>query len=322
MCPSCRALVHADALNRHAEAAERAEAMGDANAALIAWREASALLPRGSVQQREVEARIASLSRLVDGIVPPPSTHEPAKKRAGLAAGALTVGLLLFKFKAVIFFALTKAKFLLLGLTKAQTFFSMFVMFAVYWSIYRWPFALGFVVSLYIHEMGHVFALSRYGVKASAPMFVPGLGAFIRVQQHFSDVREDARTGLAGPLWGLGAAIVSLLLYFATGIPVLAAIARVGAWLNLFNLLPVWQLDGGRGFRAIAKRDRWIVVAVAAAMLFVTQESWYLILAIAGGVVATTGQAPEKSDRVALLQFIGLLIALGPFFFIPIEGIR
>src|SRR2546430_4861243 len=76
----------------------------------------------------------------------------------------------------------------------------------VYWTIWGWKFALGVVLSIYVHEMGHVQALQRYGIKATAPMFIPGVGAVVRLKQYPADRREDARVGLAGPLWGRPAA--------------------------------------------------------------------------------------------------------------------
>ena len=77
----------------------------------------------------------------------------------------------------------------------------------VYWTAWGWQFALGIILSIYVHEMGHVFALHRYGFKAAAPMFVPGVGALVRLQQPVTNTREDADIGLAGPIYGLGAAL-------------------------------------------------------------------------------------------------------------------
>src|SRR5439155_26028416 len=103
---------------------------------------------------------------------------------------------------------------------------------------------------------GHVSALRRYGIAATAPMFIPGFGALVRLKQYPASPAEDARVGLAGPLWGTLASVA----FFATGLathwPSLIAIARVGAWLNLFNLIPIWQLDGGRGFNALSRAQR------------------------------------------------------------------
>ena len=158
---------------------------------------------------------------------------------------------------------LSKAKFLLLGLTKASNFIRRCAR--------RWGSTdrlrletLGLVVSIYVHEMGHVAALRRYGFRATAPMFIPGVGALIRLQQRPVNPVENARIGLAGPLWGLGAALAALEAYLATDWPAWLAIARFGAWLNLFNLIPFWQLDGGRGFSSLDEHRLLPSTAVAA----------------------------------------------------------
>src|SRR5439155_20796972 len=173
-----------------------------------------------------------------------PVAPSAGNKAPGLraATGVGAIGLLLWKLKA-----------LLLGLTKGTTLFSMLLSLGVYWTAWGWKFALGLVLSIYVHEMGHVAALRRYGIRASAPMFIPGVGAVIRAQQSPANPIEDARVGLAGPIWGLGAALASLGLYLVTDWPICLAMARVGAWINLFNLLPLWPLDGGRGFQSLPR---------------------------------------------------------------------
>ena len=104
----------------------------------------------------------------------------------------------------------------------------MLAAFGVYWTVFGGWFALGLVLSIYIHEMGHVATLMRYGVRASAPLFLPGLGAVIRLNQAFTDPRQDARVGLAGPIWGTGAAMACVALYAGSHQPIWAALARVG----------------------------------------------------------------------------------------------
>src|SRR4029077_5882568 len=261
-CPSCERLVHADELKRLSAEAEHAGHVGDASAALGAWRQALDLLPRDSTQHQAVAARIVALSRAVEN---QPAAGKPSRWGKG-AAGLGALGALLAKFKFAIVFLLTKAKLLLFGLTKAGTLFSMLLSAGLYWTLWGWKFAIGIVLSIYVHEMGHVQALQRYGIKAPAPMFIPGLGAVIRLKQYPATPREDARVGLAGPLWGLGAAAAAYGVYFATRIGVWGAIGHFGAWVNLFNLLPVWQLDGGRGFRALTRVHRWLAAAVAASI--------------------------------------------------------
>jgi Zn-dependent protease len=157
--------------------------------------------------------------------------------------------------------------------------------------------------------MGHVAALRRFGIKATAPMFVPGLGALVRLHQYPANAREDARVGLAGPVWGCAAALAALLLGHALGNPTLLGVAVWGAGLNLFNLLPVWQLDGGRGFRALDVRQRSIVttVAVLATLAFDVKLGW-LGAAVAG--FRLKHDLPPQGDRRAFWTFVGLLVVL------------
>jgi len=150
-------------------------------------------------------------------------------------------------------------------------------------------------------------------------MFIPGLGAVIRLQQYPATPAEDARTGLAGPLWGLGAAIVAAAIYFATRSPIWAAIAHFGAWVNLFNLLPVWQLDGGRAFQALTRNQRWIAVALGA-IWFASGEPLLVLLLIAA-VARAFGQAPAAPDRGALSAYVALAMILALLSRLPVPGI-
>jgi Zn-dependent protease len=303
-CPSCRRLVHADALARLAAEAEAHEAAGRRDEALVAWRQALELLPADAAQVETIRQRIGALAE----------TDEPASKpapdftkRFGPVLGGLL--LVLWKAKVLVFFLLTKAKFLLFGLTKVGTVLSMLAAAGVYWTLWGWKFAFGVVGSIYVHEMGHVAALRRYGIKASAPMFLPGIGAVIRLRQHPATVGEDARVGLAGPIWGLGAAIAAYALYLATNAPIWAAIAHFGAWVNLFNLLPFWQLDGGRGFRALTRRERWIATGALVAIWLATAEPLLVLLAVVAAVSAFAA-SPDEPDGAALGMYVGLALAL------------
>ena len=219
------------------------------------------------------------------------------------------VGLLMWKFKFAVVFLLTQAKFLLLGLTKAGTLLSALAFFATSWAEHGWMFAAGIVVSIYIHEMGHVAALRRYGIPATAPMFIPGLGALIRMKGVHLSPREESRVGLAGPLWGLGAALFAAVLFMSTGARIWAAIAGVGAWINLFNLIPFRPLDGGRGFQSYTQWQRWIVAAVVGTLFYFTGEGM-LALILIGSVVQALRPAPRESDDSGTLQFVFLVVAL------------
>ncbi len=235
--------------------------------------------------------------------------------------GALgVVGTALWKFKTIVLLILTKGKLLLLGLTKLSTLASMLLSMGLYWTLYGWKFALGFVLSIYVHEMGHVAALARYGIPATPPMFIPGFGAIVRLKAYPASPSEDARVGLAGPIWGLGAAIVCMGMYLFTGSGLWAALAQTGAWINLFNLIPIWQLDGGRGFHALTRQQRGIVLAAALGLWFVTSESMLLLIALGAVYRLFTKDWPEKPDNVALGQFVGLLAALSVVYLITIRA--
>ena len=252
-----------------------------------------------------------------------PAPHSPGGKgKAGGVAGLGALGLLAWKFKFIAFLLLTKAKFLLLGLTKASTFFSMFLSLGVYWTAFGWKFALGLVVSIYVHEMGHVAALRRYGFRATAPMFIPGLGAVIRLQQHPTNPVEDARVGLAGPIWGLGAALAALGVYLVTDWPSWLAIARIGAWINLFNLTPVWQLDGARGFSSMNRSQRWLAVTAIATAWFFTAQEMLLLLLAAGCYQALAVAAPAKPDRAGLIQYVVLVAVLSAMCLLAVPGLQ
>jgi len=323
-CPRCGRLVHAETLKGLASEGESAEHAADHSRALAAWRQVLALLPAGSGQHTRVQEKVQALSAMVSPALPfgggggpaagPAATAAGGAARSGWkkwAAGAGALGVVLLKFKWVLLFLLTKAKVLLLGLTQAKTFLSMALAIGVYTSIYGWPFALGLVVSIYIHEMGHVVWLRHFGIPATAPMFIPGVGAFVRLKAHPATVGEDARVGLAGPVWGAAAAILALALGFAFDRPILFAIARVGAWINVFNLLPVWQLDGGRGFAALSRRQRGIVAGVAWVLALAGVDIMFFLVAIAATFrAASTGTAPEQGDRNVLLTFLALLLGL------------
>jgi Zn-dependent protease len=300
-CPVCNALVHAGHLKDLAAAAASQTAEGRLEDARDSWQNALELLPSTSQQHATVRGRIDELTKR---IATTPSTRREAPadgrpwwKRA--TAAFVIVGL----------FALTKLKFLLLGLSKASTFFSMFAFFGVYWAQFGWALAAGLVVSIYIHEMGHVSELRRLGIAAGAPLFIPGIGALVLLKQHIDDPATDARIGLAGPVWGLGAGLAAYAVFRITGAPIWGAIAQLTGFINLFNLIPVWQLDGSRGFHALSRSQRWVVVATLAAAFWLTNQG--LLLLIGGVAIYRALQPAEpKPNSAALATFLMLIVAL------------
>jgi Zn-dependent protease len=181
---------------------------------------------------------------------PPPPPPEPPPQSPLKRAGGAIVGVL-----ALIVGFAGKLKGLLLLLPKLKlltTSGSMLVSIGAYALIWGWKFAVGFVLLLFAHEMGHVIQLKREGVPASAPMFIPFLGAFVGMKRLPDDAAAEARVGLAGPILGSIACLIPLALYGATGNELFQALAFTGFFLNLFNLAPVLPLDGGRAMAALS----------------------------------------------------------------------
>ena len=158
--------------------------------------------------------------------------------------------------------------------------------------------------------MGHVAALWRYGIPATAPMFIPGFGALVRLKQNPATPDEDSVVGLAGPLWGLGAAAATYGLFLFTGKPIFAALTDVGAFINLLNLLPLGPLDGGRGFRALSRPQRWIIFVVLVAVWLLTSYGLLIFLSLLALLQALSPRAPKKPNYGAMLKYIFLAVAL------------
>jgi len=197
-----------------------------------------------------------------------------------LGVPVVGAGLLLVKFAA-------KLKALLLLLPKLKvltTSASMLVSVAAYSLIWGWKFALGFVLLIFVHEMGHVLQLRREGIKASAPMFIPFMGAVIWAKSLGDNALAEARVGLAGPILGSLGAAALIPLADATGNDLFMALAFTGFFLNLFNLLPVVPLDGGRAMAALSPRMWFVGFALVLGFMIVFPNPILLLILVIGGL--------------------------------------
>jgi Zn-dependent protease len=186
---------------------------------------------------------------------------------------------------AVLIFAAAKLKAILVLLPKIKvltTSGSMLVSVAAYSLIWGWKFAVGFVVLLFVHEMGHVIALRREGVEASAPLFIPFLGALVWAKSLGGNALAEARVGLAGPILGTIGAAACLPVAWLTGADMWTALAFTGFLLNLFNLLPVTPLDGGRAMAALAPWMWFVGLGAVVALAFAFPNPIILIIAVVG----------------------------------------
>jgi Zn-dependent protease len=245
--------------------------------------------------------------------------RRPLRKRIG--SGLAVVGALVAKFLAQLKALLLLAPKLKL-LTTAGT---ALVSVAAYALLWGWSFAAGFVVLLFVHEMGHVAQLRREGIKASAPMFVPFMGALISARSLGDNALAEARVGLAGPVLGTVGAALCIPLYLATGNQLFLALAYIGFFLNLFNLLPVVPLDGGRAMAAMAPWMWFVGYAGLIALAFVFPSPILLIILLFGGMellrrwkarktrsleqAAYYRVAPRNRLLVAVV-YIGLIVVL------------
>jgi Zn-dependent protease len=132
------------------------------------------------------------------------------------------------------------------ALLKFKFLFSMFVSAALYVWLGGWWFGIGLVILLFVHEMGHVIEARRQGLPVSVPVFIPFMGALIAMKRMPNDAWREARLAIAGPLLGSAGALALYLTAIAYDSRQLKALAFLGFLINLFNLLPVIPLDGGR----------------------------------------------------------------------------
>lgn len=124
---------------------------------------------------------------------------------------------------------------------------TMFLSMAVYATMFGWPYAVGFVLLILVHEMGHYLAAKQRGLNVGAPTFIPFVGAWIQLKEMPHDVETEAYVGMAGPFAGtLGAVACYLAARHFGDDHLLLALAYAGFMINLFNLIPISPLDGGR----------------------------------------------------------------------------
>jgi Zn-dependent protease len=217
--------------------------------------------------------------------VPEPSAegergYEPIRPRwsAGqflrrLTAPLVALGFLIVKFGG-----------LLLKLKVVTTGLSMVVSVAAYAWIWGLPFAIGFVLLIFVHELGHVLELRRQGVPASAPLFIPFLGAVIGMKELPDDAWKEARVALAGPILGSVGAAACWIAAEATDSELLMGLAFVGFFLNLFNLIPIVPLDGGRAAGALHPAIWFLGLLLMVGLVVVNPNPLLLIIVVLGGL--------------------------------------
>src|SRR5437773_10407043 len=186
--------------------------------------------------------------------IPPqsPYHYSPAPRSNSATAGWLT-GL-----GAAIIAFLKYGGLLLLKIPALGTVVSVLISFAGYaWIRGPW-FAAALIAMIFVHEMGHVLQIRRQGMQATAPIFIPFLGAAIFQRSHPTDALKQAQIGIAGPIAGTIGATAAFFLYLSTQWEVFLLAALIGFYINLFNMIPVWQLDGAW---VLAPVSKWFQLA-------------------------------------------------------------
>lgn len=207
----------------------------------------------------------------------PPGTEPSLGQRLKKLLAPIGVALvLLVKFGA-------KLKFLILPLIKffpllLKTGGTMVLSIGAYALAWGWQFAVGFVLLLFIHECGHLLVARCFGLKVGAPVFIPFMGALIALKEAPKDAWMEAWVGIGGPLLGTAGALACEGVFLLTGNPLFRALAYTGFFLNLFNLVPIGFLDGGRIVTALSPW-LWVVGAIVM-VLFLFQHPNFLVALI------------------------------------------
>jgi Zn-dependent protease len=301
-CNQCHTLVHAEELERLSAWAKAHEDRDEIGEAREAWQKTLVLLPADSTQRDWVQGKVRSLERAATAVQVAPAKSEWAKKLGPLAPLAI---------------ALSKAK-VLLSVFKLKFLFSLFAFLGFYWAILGMKFGIGFAVLILIHEMGHYIDIKRRGLPVEMPVFLPGFGAYVKWQALGVSGVTRAFVSLAGPLAGFISAAICYMIWFKTGDPLWAALARAGAWLNVLNLVPVWMLDGGQAILVLNRTERIVVLTISLALWVLLGEGVFAL--VAGGACwrLFTKDIPEQPSRsttaylVAVIVLLALILRITP----------
>ena len=315
-CPDCQTLTYGQHLSGLAQQAQQREQESKWPEARDLWRAMLAWLPEGTQQADTVQQHIGQIDTRLEAEV---AKKAKWTKRLGPFAPLF---FLLLKLKSALFI-LFKLKFLL----------GFLGFFALYWALGGLVFAVGFTMSVLIHEMGHFVAVKRRGLKAELPMFIPGMGAYVRWYAMGISTEEVAAISLAGPLYGLAASVICLVLAWSLHSVKWLAVANVGAWYNLFNLTPVLGFDGAQATYALSRMQRGMIAGLCVLFFALTIAdasnnrggTQWVFLFVAGGMLwrCFTNDAPEVPHSRTMILFLALVLLLGFMLYLtPVPGMR
>ena len=315
-CPDCQTLTYGHHLSELAYSAQQLEQSGQWQEARDRWRSTLPWLPEETEQAASIRGHIAQIDARLEA--------EEAKR----AKWTKRLGPF-----APLFFFLLKLKSAFFLLFKLKFFLGLFAFFGIYWVLGGWRFALGFTISIMIHEMGHFVAVKRRGLKADLPMFIPGMGAYVRWYSMGVSREDLAMISLAGPVYGLGAAVLCLALAWSFHSVLFLLLANIRAWYNLFNLTPIFGFDGAQATYALSRMQRGMIAATSLLFFALTVvdansnragTQWVFLFVAAGmGWRCFTSDAPEAPHTRTLILFLALVLLLGFMLYLtPVPGLR
>ena len=302
-CPDCQTLTYGAYLGEIARSAQELEQEQKWVEARERWRSALQWLPEDTQQAVGVRQHVAAIDARLKSV-----EDQKAKwtKRLGPFA---PVALFLLKFKSMLFLVF-KLKFLL----------SFLAFFGIYWALFGWKFAAGFLACLFVHEMGHYVACKRRGLKVELPVFLPMMGAYVRWYGQGVSLEDLAMISLAGPVYGLMAAFACYGFFLSTHQVIFMVLVNVGAWINFLNLFPLLGLDGAQAAVAMSRLQRGLI-ALTCGVLFALSITngnvfgpttiWIFLIVGLGMVWAAFGAEPEKPSTKTFLYFQALVLVLG-----------
>jgi Zn-dependent protease len=301
-CPDCQTLTYGEHLSGLAAQAQQSEQQGQWKEARGLWLQALEWLPADTRQAVSIQNHVAQIDKRL-------AAEEDQKARWTRRLGPFApIALFLIKAKSFLFL-IFKFKFLL----------GLLLYFGLYWAMFGWKFAVGFLTCLFIHEMGHYITVKRMGLRAELPVFLPGLGAYVRWYGQGVSMENLAKIALAGPVFGLGAAIACLGIFWATHSTLFLVLAYFGAWINLINLVPVLGLDGAQATLSLSRLQRGLIVATCIVFFVLSWRgadsdfNHWVFLIVAAGMTwrLFTNDEPEKPSTRSFAWFQGLVILLG-----------
>lgn len=256
------------------------------------WLTILPLLPPESKQAEWIREHLRELESATANAYRPPQPGDKnrwAKRLAPLAPLAVV---------------LAKAKTFLFAIFKLKFLFSFAAFIGIYWAAWGPRFGIGFAVLILIHELGHFVEIKRRGLPVDMPVFLPGLGAYVRWQAMGVSQETRAAISLAGPAAGFLSAAACGLVSLKAGDPIWLALARTGAWLNILNLIPVWVLDGAGAMVPLNWMEKLVVMVVSAGLGYATHEGVFYF--VAGGTMLNVISVSLARRRAAHAGMIRL----------------